>query len=167
MLNESLDFCQSSKGFTLIELIMVMVLVGILAVAIVPRFADKSAFDERGFFDQCISMVRYAQKVAIAQHTQVFVNVTADTICLTYVADPNCASVTASEKVLALSPMPLAGEQSWMKGRAPANMAFGSATSFSFSALGKPSFSNTRQITLNGAGTTLTITVERETGYVH
>ncbi len=167
MLNKSLDYCQSSKGFTLIELIMVMILVGILSVAIIPRFANKNAFDERGFFDQSISMVRYAQKVAIAQHTDVFVNVTPGTICLTYVADPNCASTTASEKVLALSPMPLIGDQSWMQGNVPAGMAFGTVISFSFSALGKPNFANTTIINLNGSGTTQSITVERETGYVH
>lgn len=155
----------TSAGFTMIELVMVMVLAGILAVAIIPRFAKKSAFDERGFFDQSIDMVRYAQKVAIAQRRDVFVNVTANTICLTYVADTNCASVTQSEKVFSLTPMPLITDQSWMKATAPTGISFAAATSFSFSALGRPSAAAV--ISVNSTGPVQTITVEAQTGYVH
>ncbi|MES2048543.1 MAG: type II secretion system protein [Pseudomonadota bacterium] len=154
-----------SSGFTMIELVMVMVLAGILAVAIIPRFANKSAFDERGFFDQSISMVRYAQKVAIAQRRNVFVNTTTNAICLTYVTDANCASTTQSEKVFALSPMPLITDQSWMYATAPAGIRFGTTTSFSFSALGKPTAGTV--ININSTGPMQTITVEAETGYVH
>jgi MSHA pilin protein MshC len=158
----------NSKGFTMIELIMVMVLVGILAIAIIPRFANKSAFDERGFFDQTLGMVRYGQKVAIAQRRNVFVNINAatSTICLTYVADANCVSTTQSEKVFSLKPMPLITDQSWMIATAPTGILFGMSTSFSFSALGRPS--SVTLININSAGpTTQTITVEAETGYVH
>ena len=37
------------RGFTLIELIMVMVIVGILAVFVAPRFFDAGLFRSRGF----------------------------------------------------------------------------------------------------------------------
>ena len=154
-------------GFTLIELIMVMILVGILSVTIMPRFANKSAFEGRGFVDQSLTMVRYAQKVAIAQRTNVFVNINATTICLTYVADANCASTTQSEKVFALSPMPLASDQSWMKKNAPTGSAFVTPISFSFSALGKPSLASTTVINMTVDSAAQTMTVERETGYVH
>ena len=157
----------STMGFTLIELIMVMILVGILSVAIIPRFANKSAFEGRGFVDQSMTMVRYAQKVAIAQRTYVFVNINATTICLTYVGDANCASTTQSEKVLALSPMPLASDQSWMKKSAPNGSSFVTAISFSFSALGRPSLASTTLINIIADSAPQIITVERETGYVH
>jgi MSHA pilin protein MshC len=162
------------NGFTMIELVMVMVLAGILAIAIIPRFANKSVFDAKGFFDQSISMLRYAQKVAIAQRTNVFVNANAasGTICLTYVADANCASTTASDKVVALSSMPLATDQSWMIKTVPAGsgITLGGALVFSFSALGKPTPvpdptpNNAIVVNINGTGV---ITIERETGYVH
>lgn len=153
----------TSSGFTMIELVMVMVLAGILAVAVIPRFANKSAFDERGFFDQTISMVRYAQKVAIAQRRDVFVNTTTNTICLTYVADLTCATAGAANQVI--NP----ADQAWFKRDATkvgqAGGSFAAATSFSFSALGKPSAGTV--INVLSTGTTQSITVEAETGYVH
>ena len=49
------------RGFTLIELIMVMVVVGILAVFVAPRFFDANVFKSRGFADQVQATLRYAQ----------------------------------------------------------------------------------------------------------
>ena len=82
---------------------MVMVLTGILAVAVIPRFVDRKAFDARGFFDQSISMVRYAQKAAIAQRTPVCVstNSTTQSIFLYYAAVPVSASACTSAAELA------------------------------------------------------------------
>ena len=50
-----------------------MVVVGILAITALPRFANKSDFDARGFFDATASMLRYAQKSAVAQRRTVCV----------------------------------------------------------------------------------------------
>ena len=151
------------KGFTLIELVMVMILIGILSVAIIPRFANKSVFDAKGFFDQSSNMIRYAQKVAIAQRRDVFVNVSPNTICLTYVADASCTSVIAANQVI--NP----ADQAWFKKDATsfnqAGGVFGASVSFSFNALGKPSSGTS--ISLTAEGITQTIKVETDTGYVH
>ncbi len=64
-------------GFTLVELITVMVVVGILSVAVLPRFFDVNIFRERGTADQVKAALRFGQKVAIAQHRSVDVNLTA------------------------------------------------------------------------------------------
>ena len=42
---------------------MVIVIIGVLAVVALPRFFDRSVFDERGFFDEALSAVRYAPEV--------------------------------------------------------------------------------------------------------
>ena len=63
----------AERGFTLVELVIIMVIVGILAVAAMPRFADRGDFDARGFYDGTLSALRYAQKSAIAQRRNVCV----------------------------------------------------------------------------------------------
>lgn len=54
------------RGFTMVELIMVIVITGILAAVVGPRFFDRTVFDERMFFEESIGAVRYAQKLALA-----------------------------------------------------------------------------------------------------
>ena len=73
---------QAERGFTLVELIVTMIVVGILAVAVIPRFADRSGFDARGFHDGVLSVLRYAQKSAVAQRRQVCVTFGAGSVTL-------------------------------------------------------------------------------------
>jgi len=63
----------AERGFTLVELVVILVILGILAVAVMPRFADRGVFDARGFYDGTLSALRYAQKSAIAQRRNVCV----------------------------------------------------------------------------------------------
>lgn len=45
---------------------MVIVITGILAAVVGPRFFERQLFDERLFFEESIGAVRYAQKLALA-----------------------------------------------------------------------------------------------------
>lgn len=148
------------SGFTLVELVVILVIVGVLAVAALPRFFDRQSFDARGFYDQALSMARYGQKVAIAQHANVFFNANAasNTICLTYVADAGCANPAGVTN-------PADGNK--FSKTAPAGVTLSASVSFSFSALGKPDPDAAVSLGIVGDGMTRTITVERETGYVH
>jgi MSHA pilin protein MshC len=65
------------KGFTLVELIVTLVLIGVLAASVGPKFFDVDVFRDRGFFDETVSAVRYAQKLAVATGCTVRVQVTA------------------------------------------------------------------------------------------
>ena len=78
---------QAECGFTLVELVVTMVLVGILAIAVIPRFADQSGFDARGFRDGMLSVLRYAQKSAVAQRRQVCVTFGAGSVTLRIASD--------------------------------------------------------------------------------
>src|SRR5512141_2291864 len=77
-------------GFTMVELILVIVIAGILATVAVPRLVGRNGFDTRGFADQLAATVRFAQKLAVAQRTDVYVQLTANDATLCY--DAACAT---------------------------------------------------------------------------
>lgn len=144
------------RGFTLVELIMTMVIVGILAAVVAPRFFDTNVFQSRGFADQVQATLRYAQKVAIAQRRFVCAAFTINSITLTIGATAACGTPLVSPT----------GDASYVI-NAPAGVAFGAAPApvdFSFNALGTPT--NAPQ-TISITGAANTITIEAETGYVH
>jgi MSHA pilin protein MshC len=141
------------RGFSLIELIMVMVIVGILAVVVLPRFFDVNVFKSRGFADQVQATLRYAQKEAIAQHRFVCVAFTTNSITLTINTTATCPGGNLAS---------LSGSTTTILTANPTSITFtGIPTGFYFDALGKPSLSQTITIA------TYSIVIEAETGYVH
>ena len=66
-----------SSGFSLVELITVILLLGILGVVALGRLGNQDAFAARGFFDDTVSAVRFAQKLAISSGCDVRVITTA------------------------------------------------------------------------------------------
>lgn len=69
-------------GFTIIELVIVMALLGILSAVAMPRFFDTSAYYSRLFYDEVISSIRYAQKYSIGTGCHTQVEITATTLTL-------------------------------------------------------------------------------------
>jgi MSHA pilin protein MshC len=158
----------NQHGFTLIELIMVMVIVGILAIVVAPRFFDVNVFKSRGFADQVQASLRNAQKIAIAQHRNVCVAMTANDITLTIASVSGAASACDTPLV-----SPTTGQAPYKISTPSAAITITLApATFNFDALGKPwdvlgttPSTVQKSITINGA--TNNIFVEAETGYVH
>ncbi|OGW42423.1 MAG: hypothetical protein A2010_14080 [Nitrospirae bacterium GWD2_57_9] len=58
----------SRKGFTLIELVMVLVLIGIIAAFAAPRMGDVTGTKAGAFADKLRADIRYAQNLAMTRH---------------------------------------------------------------------------------------------------
>ena len=134
---------------------MVMVIIGILAAVVAPRFMDTNVFQSRGFADQVQATLRYAQKQAIAQHRLVCVALAPATVTLTI--------ANTSADVTCTLPLDLpTGGNVLSSPSSGITLAYPSP-SFNFDALGKTAVQ--QSITVSGA--TNNIVVEAETGYVH
>jgi MSHA pilin protein MshC len=147
-----------SGGFTMVELILVIVIAGILAAVAVPRMLGRTGFDTRGFADQLAATVRFAQKLAVAQRRDVFVQLTANDATLCYVATVPCPAASRT-------PGP-GGEKPYTVS-APNGVAITPPATLHFDAGGRPvNIAARLDIQVNGSGTHH-VFVEQETGYVH
>ncbi len=82
------------KGFTLIELVMVIVLIGIIAVFIAPRLGNITTTNAGPFMDKLRADIRYAQNQAMTKNRRIRVNLTNTSYSVSQDNSPanNCGS---------------------------------------------------------------------------
>jgi MSHA pilin protein MshC len=144
------------RGFTMVELIVTMVVIGILAIAVLPRMDLLRGFDEIGYRDQVKATLEYARKSAVAGRRHVQVTITAGGVSV-----ERQQQTPEGEGTAGWLPLNLPGT-STPSITAPAGVTISPDTTLVFDPLGRPSAGAI--LTVLGAGT---ITVEAETGYVH
>ena len=161
----------ATAGFTTVELIVTIAIAGILAAIAVARFVEPGGFSSRGFYDRAMSVVRQAQKVAIAQRRTIVVVTTADRVAACY--DDACTSRVAMSSEFGFTPgmdaalAKCANDRTWLCAGTPAGVSL-SVSTVRFSALGEADAATIISLTSTIAGDPpRQIVVEAVTGYVH
>lgn len=177
-------------GFTLIELIAILVITAILSVFAISRFIYKPGVDAFGYFNQAQAIIRYGQSAAVAGGTNVYVRLNGASValcynasCTTHVPAPSGSNSGSSATLAACG-----GSSTWYCEASPSSVTYtalntsgtsyvGTTPLFYFSPQGKPyNATDTEPVTNFNAQLTVQLTagtssyaiyVERETGYVH
>ena len=134
---ENLQVATSSQGFTLVELIMVVVLISILAVSVVPKFMDTSAISLQGGAALVVADIRYTQELAMSTHTSKTITFTT-----------NDTYYTVNSQTMNL----------------PSRVSISSGATFTFNSLGEPTAGGGSSVEIQAGSSTKTITVESYTG---
>ena len=175
-----------AAGFTMVELVVVLILIGILSAIGVGRFFSRGGYDAAAFAEQARSMVRYAQKLAVAQNRQVFVHGTSDGVALCFESTMPCPAASQvpvpsgdndgsdATRKFCVSGGTYSG--GWYCQGLPAGVTMmpvsGSLAPFFFNGLGQPGVSSGGAflgltVTIAGDGMSSQISVAPETGYVN
>lgn len=145
-------------GFTLVELILVMVVMGLLAGVALPRLTDHRSQDEMRTRDQLKATLRLARQVAVAQNRPVCFVRTAAQFNLVYATGGGVCSLGGT-----VLTEPGTGAQALTE--LPAGVALSGANTLQFDARGRlvPYLAG-QSITV---GTTAPLLINHETGFVY
>ena len=146
-----------TNGFTLVELIVVILLIGILSIFAAPKFINDNTFKARGTADEIITSIRHAQRLAMTRGEQYKIEIS-----------PTSYQVRKTDNSPVRHPN---GETQYLintDNGLPTNL-IQSTINIEFNSLGQP---------VNNAGVLIasdtdisippfTIRIEEETGYAH
>lgn len=146
-----------SRGFTLVELILVIVVIGILAAVVGPRFFDRQVFDDRLYAEELRAGLRHAQKLALAGGCRIRFSLDGSGYQL--LRDADCDSATTDFTAAVLDP---ATGQAPYAGTAPAGIGLTPAAGFTviFDSLGRADRA------INASVGSHALSVEADTGLV-
>lgn len=134
-------------------------LAGILAAVVLPRWQGETGFEGRGFRDETVAALRFAQKSAIAARRTTCAEFTATQLSVRVSTAFGAVDCTAGTALLGPRDQPLVVTATGSATYAPVPAAI------IFDAQGRANAA--AAISVSGLPASLAITVEAETGYVH
>lgn len=133
-----------SSGFSLIELVMVIVLIGIVMAVVVPKLRNTTDFSLEGSASMVVADIRNAQELAMATHDDKNVVFTL-----------NGASYTVETEI----------DSVFRTVDLPSGVTITSAdVTFTFNPLGEPTAGGGSSVTISASGNSKTVTVGSYTG---
>jgi MSHA pilin protein MshC len=148
-----------AQGFTLIELVTVIVIGGILAAVAGPRFFTQTGYSQRGYTEELGAALRLAQKASVACDCLSQLTLTASTYALAQQAVSgntcNPSNPTWSTPVVGLDGQAVSGT-------APTGITVSPTGAFVFNGSGGLCTSPATSLAIG----TDTITIDATTGYV-
>jgi len=147
-----------SSGFSLFEFIVVIVLLSILSVFALGGLFDQDEFAARGFYDDTVNAVRFAQKLAISTGCEVQVATSVSGYQL--LQSSACTASDFSNPVV----NPANRGNSYQNLDIPSGFSLSPATTVTFNALGIPG--NDETFTLTDGATSYSFNLSGQTGLV-
>jgi len=151
-----------SAGFTFIELIVVLVILGVISAIAVPKFFSVTDFSEDFYFNDVLASVRYAQKLAVVSGCDTQVLTSGQMVI--FKRRTNCTSGIFDQDIR----NPTSGGSTFFIA-VPANLTFiATLSDFYFDGLGRAHNTSTSSVS-NAAFilNTRTFTVVGETGLTY
>jgi len=156
---------RAQRGFTLVELVTVLMLIGILGVVAVPRLLDMNQFSTRGARDVVGASLRHAQKSAIAMRRNVCVSVSGASMNMRYASTSGVNQACNTDLVNPANGQPYSATANAL----PAPIT--GTVNVIFDAQGRPlsapSTPRVSALTITVTGHATPIIIEPETGTVH
>jgi prepilin-type N-terminal cleavage/methylation domain-containing protein len=148
-----------SRGYTLIELVVVISIGGILATFVAPRLFDQQTFSQRGYADELAAALRGTQKAAVISGCPARLVLAA----ASYAASQQAASGNTCNPADASWPTAVvSGDGSTVAGSAPSGTTASPTGTFQFDAQGRLAASPATTVTVGSHS----ITIDAATGFV-
>ena len=129
----------SARGFTIVELIMIIVLIGIVSISVLPTFISTSTLSLEGGAAMVAADIRYTQELAMGTHTSKSI-----------IFNGGDTFYTVDSRTVNL----------------PSRVSITSGQTYTFNSLGEPTTGGGLSVIIDAGGSTKTITVGSYTGNI-